>query len=62
MPQPSFTPAALAECLDQLFAEPTVLAEAAAQAATQGRPDAAAKLADVVEAAVAKSPVGERTA
>ena len=62
VPQPSFTPAALAECLDQLFAEPTVLAEAAAQAATQGRPDAAAKLADVVEAAVAKSPVGERTA
>lgn len=49
MPQPNFTPGALAERLSALLVDPAALAAAAAAARTQGRPDAAARLADLVE-------------
>jgi UDP-N-acetylglucosamine--N-acetylmuramyl-(pentapeptide) pyrophosphoryl-undecaprenol N-acetylglucosamine transferase len=52
-PQSGFTAEALAGQLAALFEHPAVLAEAAARAATLGRPDAAARLADRVEAAIA---------
>lgn len=48
MPEPTFTPAALAERLAALLEAPAVLAERAAHARALGRPDAAARLADVV--------------
>jgi UDP-N-acetylglucosamine--N-acetylmuramyl-(pentapeptide) pyrophosphoryl-undecaprenol N-acetylglucosamine transferase len=48
MPEPEFTPAALAERLAALLEAPAVLAERAARAHALGRPDAAARLADVV--------------
>jgi UDP-N-acetylglucosamine--N-acetylmuramyl-(pentapeptide) pyrophosphoryl-undecaprenol N-acetylglucosamine transferase len=62
MPQPTFSPAALTEQLQRLLAEPALLSAAAAHAATLGRADAAARLADLVEAAVQKTPVRERAA
>lgn len=48
MPQPEFTPAALAARLGALFADPAGLARAAASAARLGRPQAAQNLADLV--------------
>ncbi len=59
MPQPSFTPSVLATRLEELLSSPALLAISAAQAASQGSADAAARLADLVESAMA--PVGERT-
>jgi UDP-N-acetylglucosamine--N-acetylmuramyl-(pentapeptide) pyrophosphoryl-undecaprenol N-acetylglucosamine transferase len=53
VPQPVFTPAFLTERLSTLFGEPAVLAEAAVGARSQARPDAAGRLADLVEARVA---------
>ncbi len=50
MPQPTFTPTALTEKLTELLNNPAALAAAAAGARTQGRPNAAARLADLVEA------------
>lgn len=50
MPQTGFTPAALAERLAALLAAPDALVQAAAAAHEQGRADAAARLADLVEA------------
>jgi UDP-N-acetylglucosamine--N-acetylmuramyl-(pentapeptide) pyrophosphoryl-undecaprenol N-acetylglucosamine transferase len=50
MPQSTFTPAALAERLEQLFANPDLLANAATRAAAIGSAGAAATLADLVEA------------
>ena len=50
MPQSTFTQAALAERLEQLFANPDLLANAAARAASIGNAGAAATLADLVEA------------
>ncbi|CAK0761181.1 UDP-N-acetylglucosamine--N-acetylmuramyl-(pentapeptide) pyrophosphoryl-undecaprenol N-acetylglucosamine transferase [uncultured Gammaproteobacteria bacterium] len=48
VPQPEFTPAALAACLVALFAHVDELAHAAAAARAWGRVDAAARLADAV--------------
>ena len=48
--QADFTPAALAERLALLLDEPDILAHAARAAATIGQADAAARLADLVEA------------
>lgn len=50
MPQPAFTPEALASRLDSLFTQPGTLARAAGCARAAGRPDAAALLADQVAA------------
>lgn len=50
MPQPTFTPAALAAKLSELLNDPSALSAAAARARTQARPNAAAALADLVEA------------
>jgi UDP-N-acetylglucosamine--N-acetylmuramyl-(pentapeptide) pyrophosphoryl-undecaprenol N-acetylglucosamine transferase len=52
MPQPAFTPEALAERLAALIAAPERLAAAAAAARAQGRPDAARGLADLVVDAI----------
>ncbi|MBS0641427.1 MAG: undecaprenyldiphospho-muramoylpentapeptide beta-N-acetylglucosaminyltransferase [Proteobacteria bacterium] len=49
MPQPGFTAKVLTERLDTLLNDPAALSAAAAAARTQGRPDAAARLADLVE-------------
>ena len=49
MAQPVATPAALAERLAALFSDPAALTRAAAAAASTGRPDAAPRLADLVE-------------
>ena len=62
MPQPGFTPAALGSRLEQVLSDAALLRDAAVQAATQGRADAAARLADRVEVAVVGSNVGERAA
>lgn len=48
MPQAAATPSALADRLAALLADPAALAAAAAHAASCGRPDAAARLADLV--------------
>ena len=53
MPQPRFTPAALAEQLATLLANPQRLANAATDARSQARADASARLADLVEARMA---------
>ncbi|WP_428536802.1 undecaprenyldiphospho-muramoylpentapeptide beta-N-acetylglucosaminyltransferase [Rhodopila sp.] len=53
MPQPRFTPAALAEQLATLLADPKRLAKAAIDARSQARADASARLADLVEARIA---------
>jgi UDP-N-acetylglucosamine--N-acetylmuramyl-(pentapeptide) pyrophosphoryl-undecaprenol N-acetylglucosamine transferase len=50
MPQPAFTPDALAARLIDLFATPAELARAAVGARSVAQPEAAARLADVVEA------------
>jgi UDP-N-acetylglucosamine--N-acetylmuramyl-(pentapeptide) pyrophosphoryl-undecaprenol N-acetylglucosamine transferase len=50
MPQHSFTPAALASRLEALFTQPGTLARAAGCARAAARPDAAARLADLVAA------------
>jgi UDP-N-acetylglucosamine--N-acetylmuramyl-(pentapeptide) pyrophosphoryl-undecaprenol N-acetylglucosamine transferase len=49
MPQKQFTSAALAQRVLDLLANPTWLTTAAVAARTQSRPDAAARLADLVE-------------
>jgi UDP-N-acetylglucosamine--N-acetylmuramyl-(pentapeptide) pyrophosphoryl-undecaprenol N-acetylglucosamine transferase len=59
VPQPQFTSAFLAERLNQLLADPVGLTAAAAGARTQARADAAARLADLVEARMAAR-TGER--
>jgi len=48
MPEEAFTPQALAIRLDSLFGLPAILDKAAASARAAGRPDAAARLADMV--------------
>lgn len=60
VPQPQFTPALLAERLGQVLADPARLAEAAVGARSQARADAAARLADLVEARMADAQPGER--
>lgn len=54
--QPDFTAQALATRLQDLFSAPDDLARAAAAAATQARPDAALRLADIVEECLQLSP------
>ena len=49
VPEPEFTPDALAARLAELFASPTALPQAAAVAAVMAKPQAAAILADLVE-------------
>jgi UDP-N-acetylglucosamine--N-acetylmuramyl-(pentapeptide) pyrophosphoryl-undecaprenol N-acetylglucosamine transferase len=58
-PQPQFTAAFLAERLESLLADPAGLAAAAVGARTQARADAAACLADIVEARMATVRPGE---
>jgi UDP-N-acetylglucosamine--N-acetylmuramyl-(pentapeptide) pyrophosphoryl-undecaprenol N-acetylglucosamine transferase len=60
VPQPRFTPALLAERLGELLGDPVGLTAAAVAARTQSRADAAARLADLVEARMAVR-AGERT-
>lgn len=60
IPQPGFTIEALTERLNQLFSSPSALAAAAACAARAGRPDAAERLADMVEELIGTN--GERHA
>jgi UDP-N-acetylglucosamine--N-acetylmuramyl-(pentapeptide) pyrophosphoryl-undecaprenol N-acetylglucosamine transferase len=60
VPQPAFTAATLAERLSKLLEQPAQLADAAARAASLGRADAAARLADLVERATANA--GEHAA
>ena len=60
MPQPAFTPEALAGHLVAMFANPPVLARAAAAAAGLARPDAARRLADLVLSLVAGAPAESR--
>jgi UDP-N-acetylglucosamine--N-acetylmuramyl-(pentapeptide) pyrophosphoryl-undecaprenol N-acetylglucosamine transferase len=55
MPQPDFTPQALAGHLSAMFANPPVLARAAAAATGLARPDAARRLADLVLSLVARA-------
>jgi UDP-N-acetylglucosamine:LPS N-acetylglucosamine transferase len=50
MPQPQFAAASLAGCLDRLLTSPDWLKAASAGARLRARADAAACLADVVEA------------
>ncbi len=49
MKQPAFTPEALSRQMQAMFTTPAVLARAAAAAATLARPDAARRLADLVQ-------------
>lgn len=61
MPQPAFTSEALARHLDAVLASPAVLARAAAAAAREARPDAARRLADLVQSLMrAAAPVESR--
>ena len=60
--QPDATPAALAARLCALFADEAALPRAAAAAAAQGRPDAAARLADLVETAISRTAFQESRA
>jgi UDP-N-acetylglucosamine--N-acetylmuramyl-(pentapeptide) pyrophosphoryl-undecaprenol N-acetylglucosamine transferase len=67
MPQAGFSAVALTARLETLLTDPDGLAKAAGRAASLGRADAATRLADLVEAAIAGRPtagrqVGERTA
>ncbi|MGG5810388.1 undecaprenyldiphospho-muramoylpentapeptide beta-N-acetylglucosaminyltransferase [Falsiroseomonas sp. CW058] len=55
MPQPGFTPDALARHLAAMFASPPVLARAAGAAQGLARPDAARRLADLVLSLVARA-------
>ncbi|MGG5889409.1 undecaprenyldiphospho-muramoylpentapeptide beta-N-acetylglucosaminyltransferase [Falsiroseomonas sp. HC035] len=52
MPQPGFTPELLARQMTAMFSTPAVLAKAAAAAARLARPDAARRLADLVQGLV----------
>ncbi len=63
MPQPQFTAASLAGCLNRLLASPDWLIAASAAARGEARADAAVRLADVVEARISLDLVraGERT-
>ena len=54
MPENEFTPGALARRLESLVADPRALAEAAAFAGVAGRPDAARRLADMVDELVGR--------
>ncbi|MCX2560988.1 undecaprenyldiphospho-muramoylpentapeptide beta-N-acetylglucosaminyltransferase [Acetobacter farinalis] len=54
--QPDFTPTALADRLTDLLTAPEELAHAAAAAASLARPDAATRLADIVEECLHLSP------
>lgn len=56
MPQPTFTPDALAKKLTELLNNPAALSAAAAGARTQARPAAAACLANLVEALIHQEP------
>jgi UDP-N-acetylglucosamine--N-acetylmuramyl-(pentapeptide) pyrophosphoryl-undecaprenol N-acetylglucosamine transferase len=60
-PQKDLTPAALADFLQQLLSDPQALKEAATSAAKHGKPDAAQKLADLVERHMKRpgSPTGD---
>ncbi len=58
IPQPEFTPDALTAKLVSLMADPQTLAEAAAAAKKVARRDAAARLADMVEALALESDIG----
>ncbi|HET9018788.1 MAG TPA: undecaprenyldiphospho-muramoylpentapeptide beta-N-acetylglucosaminyltransferase [Acetobacteraceae bacterium] len=49
IPQPAFTPGALAQRLGRLLGDPALLADAAARASTRGHAGAAVRLADAVE-------------
>jgi len=49
MPQPAFTADALAQHLEALFSNPPVLARAAAAASREAHPEAARRLADLVQ-------------
>ncbi len=60
MPQPGFTPEALAARLRELLADPVALVAAAVAARSQARADAAASLADLVEKRLAKVAAGAR--
>jgi UDP-N-acetylglucosamine--N-acetylmuramyl-(pentapeptide) pyrophosphoryl-undecaprenol N-acetylglucosamine transferase len=60
VPQPQFTAALLAERLGELLADPVGLTGAAVAARTQARPDAAARLANLVEMKMTVR-AGERT-
>jgi UDP-N-acetylglucosamine--N-acetylmuramyl-(pentapeptide) pyrophosphoryl-undecaprenol N-acetylglucosamine transferase len=59
VPQPQFTPAFLADRLNELLADPVGLTAAAAGARSQARADAAARLADLVEARMTVTQPGE---
>ena len=54
--QKGLTPEALAEVISRLLAAPETLARAAAAAKAQGRPDAVARLADLVEELMGRRP------
>jgi UDP-N-acetylglucosamine--N-acetylmuramyl-(pentapeptide) pyrophosphoryl-undecaprenol N-acetylglucosamine transferase len=60
VPQPQFTSGLLAERLGELLANPAGLTEAAVAARSQARSDAAARLADLVEARMAVVQPGEQ--
>jgi UDP-N-acetylglucosamine--N-acetylmuramyl-(pentapeptide) pyrophosphoryl-undecaprenol N-acetylglucosamine transferase len=60
MPQSGFTPEALTQRLTALLAAPAALVEAAVGARSHARPDAASRLADLVEARMALAPAGAR--
>ena len=62
MPQPGFTPEALAARLTALFADPPLLAATARRAAGLGRADAALKLADLVEKFAAQDSIVQEPA
>jgi UDP-N-acetylglucosamine--N-acetylmuramyl-(pentapeptide) pyrophosphoryl-undecaprenol N-acetylglucosamine transferase len=57
MPQPAFTPAALAHRLESLLTHTDSLTNAAARAASRGHADAAHRLADLVEEKIARESV-----
>jgi len=59
MPQSGLSPEKLSQRLSELFTRPSVLSQAAAAALALGRPDAAGRLAEVVEA-VASGKTRER--
>lgn len=61
MPQPAFTQANLATSLTTLLSNPAQLTAAAAAARAQARPDAAARLADLVERRLLVTDLGPRT-